>query len=86
MLTLLMLANAAASATPHVAILSHADLVADGVVKVNATRMAFFGDAAYGLLIVKDILGFAKARRAAFEANIQLADFLVFILQLFYRA
>ena len=72
MLTLVL--AAAATQTPsRVAVLSHADLVAQNTAVVqDAMRRAFVGDEAFRLLIIKDIPGFAVARRAAFNATIRM--------------
>ena len=48
-------------------------LVADGPAAAAAIRLAFAGDASYGMLIVKDIPGFSEARRAAFNDTIRTA-------------
>ena len=75
--TLLMLALARASSEvsppPGIAVLSHDELVADGPAAAAAIRLAYAGDASYGLLIVKDIPGFSEARRAAMNATIRMA-------------
>ena len=56
-----------------VAVLTHDELMADGQVMADAIRLAFAGDASYGLVIIKDIPGFREARRAAFNSTIQAA-------------
>ena len=58
---------------PGVAVLSHADLVAGGATLEEALKLAFVGDASYSLVIVRDIPGFAAARRAAMNATVRLA-------------
>ena len=67
------LALCVAEVPPGVAVLSHDDLLAGGKAAEAAVRLGFAGDAAFSLLIVKDIPGFAEARRAAFNATIDLA-------------
>ena len=67
------LALCVAEVPPGVAVLSHDDLLAGGKAAEAAVRLGFAGDAAFSLLIVKDIPGFAEARRAAFNATIELA-------------
>ena len=61
------------SPPPGIAVLSHDELVADGPAAAAAIRLAYAGDASYGLLIVKDIPGFSEARRAAMNATIRMA-------------
>ena len=63
----------ATSAPPGVAVLSHADLVAGGDTLNSALNLAFIGDASYGLVIVRDIPGFAAARHAAMNDTVRLA-------------
>ena len=51
----------------------HADLVAGGDTLNSALNLAFIGDASYGLVIVRDIPGFAAARHAAMNDTVRLA-------------
>ena len=66
-------ASSEVSPPPGIAVLSHDELVADGPAAAAAIRLAYAGDASYGLLIVKDIPGFSEARRAAMNATIRMA-------------
>ena len=65
---------AATSAAPalRVETISHADLMADDESAHEVMKRAFVGNASFGLLIVKDIPGFAEARHTALNATLRM--------------